>query len=167
MNVTRKFDIVIFRIKKFVVEQLKQEEYREDLFHKEILILEYLSIFSKKLLHNLKEKSHHQEKLIEYSSLSHSGIFGVHYSPPHKLISPISLQQQQVWSIKLIDTGDSDDHDNLHDYPSDHISPLLLNTPASTTTTTIKTRRFSEDNNNTLVHRDSILLDKKLSDSPS
>jgi len=58
MTVQLKFKIVVFRLKNFVVEQLKQPIYREDLFPKEILILEYLSIFAKKLLHNLHDTSH-------------------------------------------------------------------------------------------------------------
>lgn len=76
MSVNRKFDIVVFKIKKFVMEQLKEPEYMTDLFAKEMLVLEYLSALSKRLLQFLKDKSHHQEKMIEYSSLSPSGIFG-------------------------------------------------------------------------------------------
>lgn len=59
MTVSRLFDVVVFRIKKFVVEQLKQDEYLEDLFAKEILVLEYLALFARKLLHALKLNSMH------------------------------------------------------------------------------------------------------------
>ncbi|KAL4434528.1 hypothetical protein ABPG74_007312 [Tetrahymena malaccensis] len=146
MSVSRKFDVVVFRIKKFVVEQLKQQEYRQDLFHKEILILEYLSIFSRKLLHNLKEKSHHQERLIEYCTLSHSGLFGVHYIPQHQLHK--IQQSQSMKSNKVQETGESDNEyydttpDNLHS----------------------NARGFSEDRKISVVHRDSVHLEKKLSD---
>lgn len=79
MSITRKFDIVIFRVKKFVVEQLKQPDYREDVLAQEINVLEYLAVFAKKLLKSLKEKSHRQEKLIQHSSPSNSGIFGLFF----------------------------------------------------------------------------------------
>ncbi|EAS04919.2 AAA family ATPase (macronuclear) [Tetrahymena thermophila SB210] len=146
MSVSRKFDVVVFRIKKFVVEQLKQQEYRQDLFHKEILILEYLSIFSRKLLHNLKEKSHHQERIIEYCSLSHSGLYGVHYIPQHQL-HKIS-QCQSMKSNKVQETGESDNE--YYD-----TTPENLHSNA---------RGFSEDKKISVVHRDSVNLEKKLSD---
>ncbi|KAL4481100.1 hypothetical protein ABPG72_015055 [Tetrahymena utriculariae] len=146
MSVSRKFDVVVFRIKKFVVEQLKQQEYRQDLFHKEILILEYLSIFSRKLLHTLKEKSHHQERLIEYCSLSHSGLFGVHYIPQHQLHK--IQHSQSTKSNKVQETGESENeyYDTTPENPHSNA------------------RGFSEDKKISVANRDSVHLEKKLSD---
>ncbi|EAS04920.2 CHAT domain protein (macronuclear) [Tetrahymena thermophila SB210] len=81
MNVSRNdLQFIQFKIKKNIPRWLySKEEYAIDLLQKEVLILEYLSYFAKKMLDCIKCDRYQKLKMVDYSSIVDFGLFKVSF----------------------------------------------------------------------------------------
>ncbi|KAL4434529.1 hypothetical protein ABPG74_007313 [Tetrahymena malaccensis] len=79
MSVSRNdLQFIQFKIKKNIPRWLySKEEYAIDLLQKEVLILEYLSYFAKKMLNCIKADRYQKLKMVDYSSIVDYGLFKV------------------------------------------------------------------------------------------
>lgn len=70
--------MISFKIKKYVPRQLNlKEEFQVDLLQKEVIVLEYLSYFAKKMLNAIKLDHLAKLKLVDYTSIAHFGVFAI------------------------------------------------------------------------------------------
>ncbi|KAL4481101.1 hypothetical protein ABPG72_015056 [Tetrahymena utriculariae] len=79
MSVSKnELQFIQFKIKKNIPRWLySKEQYSRDLLQKEVLILEYLSYFAKKMLNCIKSDRYQKLKMVDYSSIVDFGLFKV------------------------------------------------------------------------------------------